>query len=1208
MSWSSVILPTQYPGWNPRVLINDLKPLGQPFDFPFPDNYLPSQYINALSILSNSLIDLPSTSTIFLGLGVSPAFLAALAATTTFIMYTATLKRSGNSASTSPDYGVLSISVNSPRFGYSIGTRFKHQAYISLDITLLGFIGGLTSLSWLPLTSLIPKVEYRVNCKFKRFYVRNGTLLNVTTSSTDPKKVTLKLFESTSSPDFSSAPVGSIKVFKSNGTSASFNLSSVDSGWGVNAEATDENASLPSAGDFYEVSTPWVIEDPQLMFEYELGSGYGGYKTKYQRMTTVQNVIGMWMPPSGDSTEYTPYVNADFQDYMATKVGDGVTIAGTGVDGFSAFNALNSIPSTIRIIINENPEDILPGDSTTKHNYMAGNLVGEYVEAGGNYYEIVEHPMYNTIGVKNQAVTSGNLFSQTASAQQIKVHQQNFWKISEIYYENQSLWQGEVINSSGTKITWKAAEDVPHKTTLSATEIEVSGYSSLAERIRSPISIRGSSSANVFKKYGGWLVISKGEYYKVKSFSFANSDDEGFLNITCEIDGDIGTAVKTGDTISVAFDTPYETASGVSKAANFNLGIEAKPALYENNTWKLFMNGFYDAGYYKTTTPMDTSNMFSVVDFSFGVDDAAQGRGVPAIMVQTKKRLIAVSFIEQGPEQRQCFFYMDPTLDTLAFRSSWQRSLDRIEQQLVAFGESTKITGGGDVPESTKYLVSEMTFDIPSSSSNTADIYWMYLPGNTVDEPSAYFSALISGLGGVKTGLTKKYNLVVDSTAVSPVALPFEYYSPIGQGTSSGQVVAMVYSKYRSDTIWSAGLEKMVSSDKLKALLSGSEVSATSAVLAPSSIQIVKSSNMLKATNIFDAHATGASSMFLIYGKDSPVFYPVGDASADSGENASKPCVFMIWSQNSGKKWSSPKFMLSSAPTTDTQDIVQELNTPMMLMHDFRQAGSLLEMNSNIVWIFGYGYTREGSTDTDGDLDHLFLGVYQFNLGTLSKDKTYPLKAKKTSGFDLEDNEVFAYHRPPYANNMSDFGATLVGDTQTQQEGAHSEHFIKIAGGKKSGAIIQDLTFFEDVIGVTMLPSGTIKLLIRDEEADGIVQLVSESGGQKWSISTNNNERLVVARGGRAPHLHGDYLFYFDGDSLKCKRTNIEIAGKYSSQQELLDAYPSSLVATGIPSQRIASAEEQSGVISAYMVTLDGYLTARTSMNGGTSWTGKANW
>jgi hypothetical protein len=1234
-----IALPADWPGWNPKYLMNGGRPFGRPYDYYFPPNYLPAQYFNVVDSFANTLLDLPNASMLLAQFVFSPAAAAAFAQATAPIMYSATLKRIGSSASTSPDSGVYYVAFKSPRVGYQLGTHFKSQTYVTVGVTALGFVYNLANIVWMPNSSIVPRIEYRMNCRFRQFYVMNGKLTGVRADPANASQTQVQLFDSTDTPNFASPPNGSIKVIKSDGTSQTLSISSVDSQWWCTVATPNGSDGTPTAvsvavGDFYVLSKPWLIEDPQLMFEYGLGvSGDGYYQTDYQKCKVTGNVIGMWLPPEGSSTLYVPYVDATNSDYMASKInidsaavaqqeleGISPTIAGDTAAGYAKFNALSPKPSTLRIIVRHD-------DPGIKHNFMAGNLVGEYLQAGDQYYEIVGQTRYDTVEIKDASITSSQLFS-TIQPVQVTIVQQNFWKISEMYYEStkspeggtisahRSLWQGRTTGASGSSMSWLTSADVNMGTTLPDSEKGASGYSTLAERIRRDVSIQGGQVAHAFKKGSGWVAVNirTGTQYKCKSFSFSEADSEGFLTVTAEVDGDLSGSVSVGDEMGVAFDTPYDTFRGGARASNFNLVIDGAPALYSQGQYRMFMSGWYDSGSYRLAAPTSTDTELSLVDWSFGVDSSASAIGVPFLYASTKKRLVAVSFVEHGPLQRQCVYHTDPSIDALAFRSALPGWKDQIEQRLVKMGKSSIVTAGGVAPSHTQNVVTKAFFEFPQTSGG-GDIpsYWFYIPGNMTNSVSPFFSVSITGNGGVKTAVSERYGVSTGETSASPVVLPFEYYAAVGSsGATSG---VHVYYQYGEDSAWGGGLS-VTDGTKLQTLLGGGTVASAAVSLAPASLEFTPQKNLLKGVNIFDPQTISEDTIFLLYGKDSPPFYAVGGSSTATA-NPSKPSVFAAMSKDAGETWSSPKY-LSQSPSTAAEQT--EWGVPQMLLYDFRYAGSVMDNDLSTCWIFGYGYTRDSSAasaSTDGNLDYLFLGVYKFNLMSIPKDKSYEMKAKETPSQNLADGDVFAYYRPPHLQDSSetqsyykigDVGTAMTGTFPSDYGTPCSEKFVKIAGGTKSGAMITDLKFVEDVIGIVRDSSGDFTIHIRDEDSDGIVALRSPRGGDSWYIDVDAGKRVIYAKSGRAPHSLGDYFFFFDGDSLKCKRLGATVKGNYTGRQELLDAYPSVTVSGGTPSQRIAATQEKTGDVRAYVMTLGGYLTGRSSSNGGGTWTGLTNW
>jgi len=375
-----------------------------------------------------------------------------------------TLSRSisfGNFGTTQP----LVYYINSPRFGYQIGT-FKHQAYFEVRSIGTSVGGG----AWADFAT-VASIEYATNCKLKRLYVSHGKILSIYKKYVDVYIV--RLFEKTTQPNSDFKLDGKLQVwtfidnkYKKIEYDLSSNVTLSETGELIFEKDKFIDIEKISSGDFFILTKPWVIENPSFLFEYGLNKDNGFYQTNEQQYKVVSStILGVWIQAPKDLTYsdgtpetvllwhlYTdlskdrfPLPNTPEQEKL---VGEASDIKGTLKEGIALAKLNKDNAASVRVVIF--------GANSEIQNCYPPSLIGEFVNIGDYFWEIVGHPRSETIEVKLSSSNGNNdenfvNFIDTAGiTENIDVFQQKFWFINELYYGypySHGLWEGTVTKT-----------------------------------------------------------------------------------------------------------------------------------------------------------------------------------------------------------------------------------------------------------------------------------------------------------------------------------------------------------------------------------------------------------------------------------------------------------------------------------------------------------------------------------------------------------------------------------------------------------------------------------------------------------------------------------------------------------------------------------------------------------------------------------------
>jgi len=143
-------------------------------------------------------------------------------------------------------------SAPGPRFGYCVGGELKQQVYVRFDIQNVPNAVNL----------MYSGIELLENSKLKRIYVKEGEIQDV--KLIDERYYLGLGIDKSTPPPFSA--VGQITVYSSKtGTSTNYAIGEITDNWEIVVAISAEAEDVPQVGDYYELDTPWCIEDPYLL-------------------------------------------------------------------------------------------------------------------------------------------------------------------------------------------------------------------------------------------------------------------------------------------------------------------------------------------------------------------------------------------------------------------------------------------------------------------------------------------------------------------------------------------------------------------------------------------------------------------------------------------------------------------------------------------------------------------------------------------------------------------------------------------------------------------------------------------------------------------------------------------------------------------------------------------------------------------------------
>ena len=461
-----------------------------------------------------------------------------------------------------------------PRFGYNIGTSFKQLVYVRFDIQNVP----------LKVLDLGHTIELLENSRFKRIYVNHGEIKGyyVVDRPDGTREHILDIgINKMGITEEQKGEVGdtNITIISPDGTSFIVRAKSMTNNWGVVIE--DPEDKIPSAGDFYQLDTTWVIEDPYLLSGFFVGrewdsnasaqSGLNLYVSDKEKPYEEGKILGIYIWRQKDvdlPMIYQPHEGVNMRDKIAMR-GFPFEWVFWGFDNSDASqtynddirykeNVLNEVDEegnvnkyTIRneadvgdyTKLLENPTtnhlrvEISGGGYYTRNNWYAPSLAGSYLNIDDKLYKILAHVEANIIDVSIKSVDGKSelprLLDDPDTDILYSIINQSAWMINENYFQSfpsldtVGIFEGnitEIEEDDSKKITVIVAEDPK------VARSEKNGFS-LVERYKTEIEIP-DTMVKLYRKQQDWKLVSHlAEYsnlgeYLIESIEFFDPENE----------------------------------------------------------------------------------------------------------------------------------------------------------------------------------------------------------------------------------------------------------------------------------------------------------------------------------------------------------------------------------------------------------------------------------------------------------------------------------------------------------------------------------------------------------------------------------------------------------------------------------------------------------------------------------------------------------
>ena len=267
-------------------------------------------------------------------------------------------------------------------------------------------------------------------------------------------------------------------------------------------------------------------------------------------------------------------------------------------------------------------------------------------------------------------------------------------------------------------------------------------------------------------------------------------------------------------------------------------------------------------------------------------------------------------------------------------------------------------------------------------------------------------------------------------------------------------------------------------------------------------------------------------------------------------------------------------------------------------MHDFEYAAALF--TTDVFEVLSFGWIYEKGDENYNKEEQLSLAFYRFSIPDLTRESVSPVIDNETG------DQVGNFRKSDFAE---EYGRDL--NVSGGANKGLNERFSKII------SYSSDFKLSKNPIA-PMWWGNSIQLFMYSEEDNGIIGISSDNMGDDWHFNmTETGDRLIYSRGeGGYPLLlsPGNFgqidshnlLFYIANNALLCKR--LDLTGKGSSAQEILDRYTPITVASNVKNHKAVATTDRTGNIIVYYLSYLGSVSASISSDGGEHWETMNNW
>jgi len=1192
-------------GWNPWAVVQTENTTANVF---LPDTPLSSVYVPSNAIWLRSLIDhcsLPWTST---PIDAFSTFLKAGGATGSIIGSLGGLAAVHILLSLPPTSTfALGSDKPAPRLGFCIGTDYKHQSYLKIDVIRNELPGAANDI-------VLGRLDLAQNSRFKRLYLHHGEV----------ERFDVINDEYILSIDLDTAPsslVGSqVRIVSASGDNLKTTVESVKTN-GDLVISNNFSSTFPDTGDYYEFNNVWTLEDPFLMSGFWIGpesdwgtsatnhSGHNLFSSTHNRSYQEGNITGVYtyyyQPDEDPETGITPD-----DELTSFAVGTPITDVPDAEWRFSGTGASSEIyPDDVRYLINtdsgrfqampegswddyldmlQHPEtyshvrlEISTGGRENRHNWHAPALRGEYLQQDGKFYQILDHVEANIIDVNIQSV-DGITLDPTIT--EYSIFNQNAWMINEHYNGQigspEGVYKGTIASANFIK-----NGNLTNLRIIGVTVPSVMSYvypryvpddisNTFHDRFTKTHDHKSTEPIKAYDKYQDWhLVVGKAEYPITGIASFT---DDGVIEMT--VTGDLSGFV--GSSGFIAFDEIFDAYGSFSSEATMFYDHQGR-----EGTNQICLSSEYTVGPYRLDILSNTR--FGFCDgfyFGFGDNIALSARG-STNFITTPSVAGGISSMYHGLLDEDWVVYKDALTDKLTLRRGSLGFTDYPDKTEIIIGRDQEIeslgSGASFTLDVSKDRLRRVEFDTPGGGSEKAFMF-TYGSGNYVYGPPISGDGAVSLNALTKSGVSNEDvssdTYKAGDTIVSPV-----YVYKMERGI-----------EYRNLLTQDVGIDAKEGTLGVVDLHGGAPVIVNNM----RAVYVKNNQSLGEKVGFYDILRLRDGENILIYGSSVGEF-TIGDTYYNSSSNSSQwsnpNAVMAISSHNDSFHWGTPL-------RKGFED--ENFQFPIMLLNGCTYYTSVYDPMIDSFVIFAQCF--DGSSH--------YIGCLHLSFSSM----LYEIYRCDSPDFGSDDALLSFLYRPPNVEKSSENESTPQWtdsrneiDTDVDDAIAYDlkviyDKFVRVIGDDGTES---DITFNEqiNIASAHILGDGTYVLLY--DTTLGVKIAFSIDSGRYWGDSGV----ILAKQGGGGTLINGNLYYVTPASGIAVKYINetdlyqlrnIAVKNKGITEneaeailQERFDQFDVDLLGTGqINLQKISGYMDNEGVTRVFYYDVSNNLVSASSI------------
>jgi hypothetical protein len=783
--------------------------------------------------------------------------------------------------------------------------------------------------------------------------------------------------------------------------------------------------------------------------------------------------------------------------------------------------------------------EIGTGGYTSRHNWFAPCLKGEYIKVNGNLYKILNQVGFNILDVSFLDIKGTNKLDPQSN-QSYSIINQSAWFLNEHYegristHNSTGVFKGNITVVSSNDVTVATLGDT------FITRLDKNGLS-FVDRFKDDIEL-SSSFIKAFKKFQNWKLVVDGKEYNIAHVDFSLFVDQENTPYPIVVTlSNIDSEVVVGKSAYISFDSTFSSFLGFSKESGYSFFVDATAALsgstnlYYLVSDVLCLDGEYASIPYKVNVSQgDRIGLCEGYLFGLAANGSAQSSYNQLMLFATPRSARGVASFYHFLRSEDWVAYEDIHTGKITLRRGCADFTELVDKSMIVIGKPESTADLGTTTPIVLDTSKEMLRRISLKFANVSSAPAVTTPSDTIvwfglGSPSNIYGFYVSGDGPVNLGFLLRGGVVSGTT-------PSSTYTGYGSVVSPVYLYKPNYFQNVATNIVDIGVK---TSEGPIHVMGGSAFSQIWA-------EYVREKQTLSLAGYYDILRLSHGENIIIYGTRTKGF-KIGENINNYGAN--------VWS-NSLTVMISGTFDDSfywNCPLVGRIDDADNVNQyALMVLNSTEYLGCIYNPMNETLAIFV-------RSSTDAGID--YLGCYILPIVNLKHKRfycePYPLSdsspqpflwkpplmpdsfisdgSKSWAPFSNMVQDGFSYIDPETQPAPAPSAEPTASPEEANPEGVEAafsrELFVRIMGSGTTNSQIQSIEEF-GIISTAILPDGTY-MVLHDSNV-GVRAIFSSNNGGIWKKSN-----IIFARNARSGILVDNSLFYITDLGIEMKQTNI---------------------------------------------------------------------